>query len=118
VINPISYKDTKLYFRGAANTRSHFQWILNTYNIQQASKIILTGASAGGIGTFTWTNYFRNLLHYPERLYTIADASIFANVSYPGTDYYIWDVVATNLYRVANVDEKHPIEGCSKKYVG
>jgi len=47
---------------GAANTRSHFQWLINRYKINKAEKVLLTGASAGGIGTFIWTNYFRNLL--------------------------------------------------------
>ena len=62
VDEPVSYKDAKLYFRGAANTRSHFQWLINRYKINKAEKVLLTGASAGGIGTFIWTNYFRNLL--------------------------------------------------------
>jgi len=28
---PISFKGSRLYFRGAVNTRSHFQWILQKY---------------------------------------------------------------------------------------
>jgi O-palmitoleoyl-L-serine hydrolase len=62
VKDPVSFKDTKLYFRGSANTRSHFQWLLNTYKINTAEKVLLTGASAGGIATFTWSNYMRGLL--------------------------------------------------------
>jgi len=65
VNDPISFKDAKLYFRGAANTRSHFKWLLNNYKINQAEKVLLTGASAGGIATFTWSNYMRGLLDQP-----------------------------------------------------
>lgn len=63
--NPIAYKDTQLYFRGSANTRSHIKWLLNTYKINQAEKVLFTGASAGGIATFTWTNYIRKLMDKP-----------------------------------------------------
>ena len=34
--DPIKYKDIELYFRGSANTRSHFKWLLNTYNFANA----------------------------------------------------------------------------------
>lgn len=104
VADAVSYKDTKLYFRGAANTRSHFKWLINTYQINKAEKLLFTGASAGGIATFTWTNYMKDLMDEPENLYVVADASVYANVSYPGTDLYLWDILASNLFKVTNID--------------
>ena len=85
VNEPISYKDTQLFFRGSDNTRSHFKWLLNKYKINAAEKVLLTGASAGGIATFTWSNYMHALMDRPENLFTVPDSSIFANVSFPGT---------------------------------
>jgi hypothetical protein len=32
----IKYKDTELYFRGAYNTRSHFQYLVDNYNFKNA----------------------------------------------------------------------------------
>ena len=60
----------------------------------------------------------RSMLDEPSHLYTVADSSIFANVSYPGTEIYPFDILGSNLWRVSNIDEKHPIEGCNKKYPG
>jgi hypothetical protein len=86
--------------RCSDNTRSHFKWLLNTYRINQAEKVLLSGASAGGIATFTWSNYLRRLMDNPEHLYTVADSSIFANVSYPYTDNYLFDILGTNLWKI------------------
>lgn len=116
--SPISYKDTKLYFRGAVNVRSHFQWLLDTYQINKAEKILFTGASAGGIATFTWSNYFRRLIDNPNNVYTVADAAIYANVTYPHTEIHAFDILGSNLYKVAYIDENYPMEACNGKYPG
>ncbi len=78
---------------------------------------MLTGASAGGIGTFMWSNYVRKMLVNPKALYTIADSGIFANVSSP-SGLYNFDIAMRNIFRVANIDEKSPIEWCNNKYRG
>lgn len=41
--NPVQYKGASLYFRGALNTRSHFKWADNKYNLSSAQKIVLSG---------------------------------------------------------------------------
>jgi len=76
-LNPISYKDAKLYFRGAVNTRSHFKWADSQYNLSAASKVVLTGSSAGGIGVYLWHQYLKDLVTHPERVYSIADSGVF-----------------------------------------
>lgn len=83
--DPVSYKDTQLYFRGEANVKSHLTWITNNYQFVNAEKVVLTGASAGGIATFLWTNYVRSLLKNPMALYSIADSGTFMNTTNPYT---------------------------------
>lgn len=78
--SPVSYKDTKLYFRGAAITRSHFDWINTKFPFAQAQKIILTGGSAGGVGTFLWNNYFIDYVKKPDIVHSIPDSGVFLNV--------------------------------------
>ena len=63
--NPISYKGVDLYFRGAALTRSHFKWLLKEHGMADASKILISGSSAGGIATAIWSNYVRALVKNP-----------------------------------------------------
>lgn len=80
--------------------------------------MVFTGASAGGIATFTWTNYLRGLMNDPSHLYTIADSAIFANVTFPHTSLHLMDLLGSNLFKVTNVDEKFPIEACNRKFPG
>lgn len=80
--------------------------------------MLFTGASAGGIATFTWTNYIRKLMDKPENLYTIADSAIFANISFPLTSVHTIDILGTNLFKISNINEKYPIEECNQKFPG
>lgn len=53
------FKDASLYFRGADNVRSHLKWLQNSFNFSSASKVLLTGASAGATATFLWSGYVK-----------------------------------------------------------
>lgn len=79
--DPIRYKDAALYFRGNRITKSLFDTLNSHYGFYNSSKIVLTGASAGGIAAFIWSNYLRSKLAFPDALYTIPDTGVFLNVS-------------------------------------
>jgi hypothetical protein len=76
-LSPIQYKDAKLYFRGAVNTRSHFKWADQKYNLSNAEKIVLTGSSAGGMAVYLWHQYLKDFVTHPERVYSVSDSGIF-----------------------------------------
>ena len=75
--NGVKYKDATLYFRGSVNTRSHFKYVDMKYNLSNAERIILTGSSAGGAGVNIWHQYLKDMVPHPERVFSIADSSIF-----------------------------------------
>jgi O-palmitoleoyl-L-serine hydrolase len=52
----------KIYFRGNNITTSIFSYVFKNFNISSASQVILTGTSAGGMGTFFWGNYLGSIL--------------------------------------------------------
>lgn len=82
VKQPYSYKDTKLYFRGAINTRAHFQYIHHLYNLSNAEKVVLSGSSAGGISTFIWVDYLKQFINNPmTKVFSIIDSGIFLDPS-------------------------------------
>jgi O-palmitoleoyl-L-serine hydrolase len=79
---PFNYKDSKLYFRGAVNTRAHFQYVHNRFNLAKADRIIISGSSAGGIATYIWADYLRGFIGNPSvKLYSIVDSGIFLDTS-------------------------------------
>jgi hypothetical protein len=77
--SPVSYKDTKLYFRGGRIMRSHFKYLINQYNMDKASKIMLTGGSAGGLASILWGNYLQSIVSTPSSVIVIPDSAIFIN---------------------------------------
>ena len=77
--NSIKYKNRELFFRGALNTRSHIKWAHQKYNLTQASQIIVSGSSAGGIATYLWVDYVRTLVPNPKTVYGVVDSGIFYN---------------------------------------
>jgi hypothetical protein len=62
---PIQYKDTQLYFRGNRIVKAHFKYLITKYKMDYASKIMLTGGSAGGIASFMWGNYLQSIVSNP-----------------------------------------------------
>lgn len=77
--SPISYKDTKLYFRGSRIVRSHFKYLIERYQMDRASKIIITGGSAGAVASYLWGNYLLSIVKNPSAVYNIPDSGIFVN---------------------------------------
>ena len=59
--------------------RSHFQWLTKQYNFDQASKIIITGGSAGGVASYLWANYLLSIVKNPASVYNFPDSGIFLN---------------------------------------
>ena len=49
--------------------------------MNQASKIMLTGGSAGAIAAFLWSNYLQSLMVNPDVIYTVPDSGIFLNTN-------------------------------------
>lgn len=79
--SPVQYKDTHLYFRGSRIVRSHFKYLIDRYQMDQASKIIITGGSAGAVASYLWGNYLISLMKNPSAVYNIPDSGIFVNTN-------------------------------------
>jgi hypothetical protein len=101
--NPIPYKDTKLYFRGNRQVRSHFKWLIDNYQMDKASKIMLTGGSAGGIASFIWTNYLQSIVVNPKAVYTIPDSGIFINSNTFTDNQPLFEKQISTLMQIAQV---------------
>ena len=77
----VEFQGSKLYFRGAVNMRAHLKWINEEYNFAAASKIVFAGSSAGGFGVYLWTDYLRNMVEKPEKVYSIVDGAMFLDLN-------------------------------------
>ncbi len=105
----MQYKDTQLYFRGARIVRSHFKYLISQYQLDQASKIIITGGSAGAVASFLWGNYLLSLVKNPSVVYNIPDSGIFINANTYITDIPLLQMAISNLMKLAHVSEQTPL---------
>jgi hypothetical protein len=78
---------------------------------------VLTGASAGGLATFIWTNYLRSKLKNPAYLYSVPDTGVFLNET-TQTGKHLLSACIQNTFKFANADELTPIEACNAKFPG
>lgn len=78
---PISYKDKQLYFRGYNNILEQFYFLDQKFDFYNGNTIVLTGVSAGGIGTYFYSNYLVQNTK-TSKVYAIPDSGLFI------TDYY------------------------------
>ena len=47
--------------------------------MKSASRIFLTGMSAGGIAVNVWSNYIKDYVGDDKKVYTVSDSGIFNN---------------------------------------
>lgn len=115
--DPISYRGDKLYFRGSLITKSHFTWIANKYpSFKNANQVIVTGSSAGGVATYIWANYVRTLVANASNVLSIPDSGIFLPYKTYDTQYNLLETTVVNLFKLANIDEKTPLQLCNLRY--
>lgn len=76
--DPIDYKATKLYFRGHNATMGQLNSIDKNYKLfTDATDIVVTGQSAGGLATFLWTNYIAKKAPKTAKVWSLPDSGIF-----------------------------------------
>jgi len=93
--------NSTLYFRGSLITKSHFKWLIDNYNIDKASKIIISGGSAGAVSVFQWSSYLSSIVQNPDSLYFIPDSGV---LFVPANSLAIINTILSNLLAIANVD--------------
>lgn len=79
---------------------------------------MITGLSAGGVGTFLWTNYVRTIIKNPTNVISIPDSGIFPIFpNYVNKDINVTQTMAQNVFKLANIDEKTPLAECNQAYL-
>ena len=62
--------------RGSRNTQEHFYYLDKNYDIYNKDIIVVTGASAGGIGAADWVQYVADNTK-TAKVYGMPDSGIF-----------------------------------------
>ncbi|KAL4467888.1 hypothetical protein ABPG74_013223 [Tetrahymena malaccensis] len=76
--DPVVYKNQTLHFRGSDNFKEIIEDISNQYGLKNSSIVVLAGGSAGGQGSYFWSQYLRNYL--PSTIKMVASPDCGFNV--------------------------------------
>ena len=76
----------------------------------------MTGSAAGGIATYLWTNYVRDLVSYPSNVLMVPDSGIFLITKTYNTGVDFLQTTLINMFKLANIDEKTPLTLCNGRY--
>lgn len=81
---PEKYLGKNLYFKGVNVTYDIFDQLVKNFNISSSdiSEVLLTGTSAGGLGTYTFADYVKSLLHPNTKFWAAPDSGFFINYYY------------------------------------
>ena len=70
--------------------------------MDKASKIILSGGSAGAVASYLWGNYLISLVKDPASVYIIPDSGIFVNTNAYKYDLPLVQIAISNLMQLAH----------------
>lgn len=85
---------------------------------KNAQQVIITGSSAGGIATYLWANYARTLVANASVVLSVPDSSVFLITKTYQTQVNYLETIIQNMFKLANIDEKSPLDLCNSRYKG
>ena len=71
--HPVTHNGTVLYFRGFPILQAALQSLLDK-GMKNADEVILTGCSAGGLGTYVHADYVASIVPQSAKFRAMADA--------------------------------------------
>ncbi len=101
---PVSYKDTNLYFRGHNATMGMLKSLVAKNNFNSVEEIVIHGGSAGGLATYVWTEYItefaKKLIVFDVR--SIPDSGIFLDQMNYQTKKHDYKEIFLNFMKLSN----------------
>jgi hypothetical protein len=110
--DPIPYKNKNLYFRGHNVTIGQLDSLNNLYGLFNATDIIVTGQSAGGLATFLWTNYIVERASKNTRVISLPDSGIFLDSMNYITKRNEYKLQFQNFMKISNAEVDPPTKEC------
>eukprot|EP00463_Aulacantha_scolymantha_P000525 TRINITY_DN1319_c0_g2_i1.p1 TRINITY_DN1319_c0_g2~~TRINITY_DN1319_c0_g2_i1.p1 ORF type:complete len:383 (+),score=89.85 TRINITY_DN1319_c0_g2_i1:109-1257(+) len=87
------YKSKKLYFRGKLILRAMISDLLKNRGLNQATDVVVSGCSAGGLASWLHTDYYSQVLPKTTKVVGMPDSGFFLDYEAPGKKYHsgmIW----------------------------
>ena len=90
----------------------HVLRLEKNFGIKAAEKVVWTGGSAGGVGTYLWMNEVKKMVSNSSNFYSIPDSGIFMDFPVHLTKTHEFLNKLKNLYQISNLNAKTPVQLC------
>ena len=108
--SPSKYLGRDLFFRGMNNTLAHFKFLDDKHDFFNATTIVITGESAGGLATFLWSNYVYDR-STKKNVYSIPDSGLFLlEYPNPATNKSVLVDQLKSLFSIVNNETGMPMQ--------
>ncbi len=113
---PILHNKTNLYFRGSQNTLSVLEYAKKNLGLLNASEVILTGTSGGGLAALYWTTYLQNYYFKPDvKLFAFLDAGLFIDTYNEFAGCNLFRYYIQKLANLTNMTNSEVFKNCDFK---
>eukprot|EP00045_Choanoeca_perplexa_P013817 m.158314 g.158314 ORF g.158314 m.158314 type:complete len:391 (+) comp16467_c0_seq4:37-1209(+) len=109
---PLDVNGTQLHFRGFAILNAFIQHLQQHRSLNSATHVVLSGHSAGGLGTYMHTDHVRSLLPANVIYGAVPDAGFFLDTPNVHGQYYYTDRIET----IANISQVVSDKDCMAAY--
>ncbi len=108
---PVEVNGSTIYFRGMDNVIETIAYLGKEQGLFEAERVLLTGVSAGGFGTYFWSNYLSAMLKDRFALMSVPDSGIFlANYVSPVTNTPVLFDLIKELFPLILREKGWPVE--------
>jgi len=112
---PLEYNGSKMWFRGFNNTMASFDYLRDNYDLFNASEIILSGGSTGGIAAMIWSIYLKDYLPKKIKIKIYIDGSLFLDAFNEETHCYLFRFMMQSLAEIIQLNASELYGNCQYK---
>ena len=109
---PLVYNETNLWFRGFNNTMATLEYMRKNHNLFNASEIILSGGSAGGIAAMVWSNYLKDYFPKNIKISLVLDGALFMDSYNEVNSCYLFRYSQQNLLLTLQLNNTELYQNC------
>ncbi|XP_022110445.1 pectin acetylesterase 11-like [Acanthaster planci] len=100
--DPVSYNNTKIYYRGARVLDAVVNYLLQSAGLEQAERILLSGESAGALAVYLHADHISSMVPDEAPFKALADGGFFVDEMDISGDRQ-WETAMKDMYQMQHV---------------
>ncbi|XP_038053009.1 pectin acetylesterase 11-like [Patiria miniata] len=102
--DPVTHSNTKMYYRGSRVLDAIISYLLQSAGLQRADRVILSGASAGGLAVYLHADRVGSMVPNDASFKAVADAGFFVADEADTSGEKWWENAMKDVYQMQQVE--------------